>query len=196
MPGGDGLNTLSNFPILNFKRISWGTCNGTDCLTPKGFSYSQILINGQKLDCYNVHCNAGSSTNDLKARSRNIVQLTQYINSHSKDRPCLVFGDLNSRYTREGDTIRAFFDLGFKDVWIEQIRLGEVPELGAPALLDCTEKTSKICEVVDKVFYRSSDDFKLTPTYYQLDDPKYYDSKGRPISDHNPTFVNFAISTK
>lgn len=34
---GDGLNTVSKIPILDFTRTKWNKCNGTDCLTPKGF---------------------------------------------------------------------------------------------------------------------------------------------------------------
>jgi len=44
VPFGDGLNTLSKFPYTDFQRIKWNNCNGTDCLTPKGFTYSRIRI--------------------------------------------------------------------------------------------------------------------------------------------------------
>src|SRR4051812_27521089 len=35
---GDGLNLLSNFPFTDFRRMQWTNCEGTDCLTPKGFT--------------------------------------------------------------------------------------------------------------------------------------------------------------
>src|SRR5687767_4720950 len=44
VPFGDGLNTLSKFPILDFKRIKWNRCSFSECLTIKGFSYSRIEI--------------------------------------------------------------------------------------------------------------------------------------------------------
>jgi hypothetical protein len=44
VPFGDGLNTLSRYKITHLKRLKWRDCNGTDCLTPKGFTYSQIEI--------------------------------------------------------------------------------------------------------------------------------------------------------
>jgi hypothetical protein len=42
---GDGLNTVSTIPFVDFKRIKWNQCNGTDCLTPKGFSYCRLRFN-------------------------------------------------------------------------------------------------------------------------------------------------------
>jgi hypothetical protein len=42
VPFGDGLNTLSRYPIHNVRRIAWKDCTGADCFTPKGFSYSSV----------------------------------------------------------------------------------------------------------------------------------------------------------
>jgi len=193
VPFGDGLNTFSRFMISGFKRMKWQHCNGTDCLTPKGFSFSRILIApGHNVDFYNVHCNAGSEYMDLLARRKNIVQLCDYIREHSDGEAVIVMGDMNCRYTRAGDTIREVLSLGFTDAWIELIRNNDIPVQGSSSLTDCeSNPTSAGCEVVDKIFYRSSSRIKLTALSYQHDDERYYYTNGDPLSDHSPAFAKF-----
>jgi len=43
---GSGLNTLSNFPYINFERTKWNDCNlnGGNCFTPKGFTFMRLRI--------------------------------------------------------------------------------------------------------------------------------------------------------
>lgn len=196
---GDGLNTVSKLPILNFKRIKWNNCNGTDCLTPKGFSYSKLRFNETTtIDLYNVHCNAGSSTNDLIARRNNIIQLLKYIDENSKGETVILMGDFNCRYTRSGDNIKLLVDsLGFTDVWIEKIRGNIYPLPNDSALLDCSPfATSSSCEVVDKVFYRNGSKIHVTPMSFSIDEKEFFDAEGEPLSDHRPMYVNFQYSIK
>jgi hypothetical protein len=196
VPGGDGLNTLSDFPIENIYREKWYHCTNADCFTPKGFSFSQITIMGEKVDCYNIHCNAGSSVAAMSARRGNVEQICRYIGLNSADRPALIFGDFNCRYTREGDSIRAFLDLGFKDVWVELVRGGEVPPVSATALTACDpDRSVADCEKVDKVFYRSGGSLSITPVTYKLDDSRYYfqGNDTMPLSDHWPLYTRFNI---
>lgn len=60
---GSGLNTLSNFPWVDFSRESWDDCSndsGSDCLTPKGFTFMRVLVSeGVYVDFYNLHADAG-----------------------------------------------------------------------------------------------------------------------------------------
>ncbi|MFN8282167.1 MAG: endonuclease/exonuclease/phosphatase family protein [Chitinophagales bacterium] len=198
VPFGDGLNTFSNYFINNLKRFKWNQCNGTDCLTPKGFSYSQIVINPDVvIDFYNVHCNAGSTAADLTARRNNIVQLANYINKNSQGNAVIIMGDMNSRYTREGDTLELLVNMGFTDVWVQLMKNGEYPLPGTPALTNCTpSKVSPYCEVVDHILYRSSESIQLNATEYKLDDSRYYDATGDPLSDHNPMFAKFRYKRK
>lgn len=193
VPGGDGLNTMSDFAILNFKRVKWNDCNGTDCLTPKGFTYSQLIINGQNIDFYNVHANAGTEPGDLRARKNNISQLTTFIKNNSANQACMVFGDFNCRYTREDDDIRLMLDEDFEDAWLELIRNSNIPDKGIPSLMLCDDKNNSECEVVDKVFYRSNDKLTIVPYRYQLDNESFYDSRGNPLSDHFPLSVDFTF---
>lgn len=194
VPDGDGLNTFSDFPIQNFERIPWNDCHGADCFTPKGFSYSQIVLHDSlSIDFYNIHCNAGGSTEDLTARRGNIIQLAEYINTHSIGTAVILMGDFNCRYTRAGDTIRTLLDMGFQDIWVEEIRDGAIPDYGS-SLKDCSlSQTAFNCETVDKLLYRSSENITLTPTFHQRGDNldfHYNQIDSLPLSDHAPLFSN------
>lgn len=200
---GDGLNTFSNFPIRNFERTRWTDCADMDCFTPKGFSYSQLEISSDiVIDFYNVHMNAQSYEEALAARRKNTRQLCNYIKEHSANRPVIVFGDMNCRYTRLGDSIQNILSLGFKDPWVELIRGGVLPSNDGVSLSDCgsngNERTSANCEKVDKVFYRSGDGIEISPISYKMDDIRYYwhGDGNKPLSDHWPLFVRFRIEKK
>jgi endonuclease/exonuclease/phosphatase family metal-dependent hydrolase len=192
---GDGLNTLSRFPIKNFQRIKWNDCTDFDCFTPKGFSYSQIEIEkGVFIDFYNVHAQAQSYEEALEKRRKNIAQLCAYINEHSAGKAVIIMGDMNCRYTRTGDTIRAILDIGFEDVWIKLKRNGAIPEQNGNSLTNCTpDRSSANCEKVDKIFFRSNAQMELTALEYKLDDERYYyqGNDTLPLSDHWPLYAKF-----
>jgi hypothetical protein len=192
---GDGLNTLSIYPIKDFLRFRWNDCFGTDCLTPKGFSYSRIVVAPDlSIDFYNVHCNAGSGPDDLAARRKNIVQLCNYIDEHSAGNAVVIMGDFNCRYTRSGDTIRALLDRGFTDAWIKLARGGVIPELGSSSLTSCGgNPSSNNCEVVDKLLYRSSDKISLSALEYEMQEAKFSEN-GEWLSDHMPLFVRMKFA--
>ena len=121
------------------------------------------------------------------------------MNEHSEGRPVIIMGDFNSRYTREGDTIRALAEMGFKDIWVELSRGGSVPDLSSEKLDECDpNRTNPDCERVDKIFYRSSGDVRITATSYQVDDSRFYyqDNDTLPLSDHWPLFADFTIELK
>lgn len=105
VPFGSGLNTLSNFDWTGFTRTKWSECyiDEGDCLTPKGFTYMRMTIaDGVEVDVYNLHTDAGSEAADDAARSANVQQVADYIDSNSVGKAVIVAGDTNSRYTREG----------------------------------------------------------------------------------------------
>lgn len=195
---GDGLNTLSKFPYSDFLRVKWNSCNGTDCLTPKGFTFSRIRIDeGVYVDFYNAHPNAGTATADLSARRSNITQLSQFITQNSVGNAVIVMGDLNCRYTRTGDNIRELITNNeLTDTWIQLIRNGNIPALGSTDLVCQFPNMTNPCEVVDKIFYRDSKFIDFTPTYYQLDNPDFVTDDNQPLSDHFPLLTNFSWSLK
>ena len=197
VPIGDGLNTLSQYPILDLKRMRWAACTEADCLTPKGFTYSKIkLADGVFVDFYNIHCNAGSENSNLFARRQNILQICEYIKKNSAGKAIILMGDTNTRYTRTGDNIRELLALGFKDAWVELIRGGVLPTQDGNSLTDCdANPTSPNCEVVDKILYRSSDDITIIPTEFRNDSDKFLDDKGEWLSDHMPLYAKFSFKT-
>ena len=196
---GDGLNTLSRSPFApaSLTRITWNDCfgivtNGADCLTTKGFSFARHEIEpGVFLDVYDWHADAGRDPGSNAARQGNLRQLYAYIQQNSAGNAVLVAGDTNSRYTDQFDILPemlAAASLG--DVWIELVRGGSVPALGA-ALQSCAPATGPDCEVVDKILYRSSADLVLTPTAYHVYDDVFLDANGAPLSDHFPVWALF-----
>lgn len=61
VPLGSGLNTVANYEWTGFSRTKWDECyiNEGDCLTPKGFTYMRISLDGAEVDLYNLHADAG-----------------------------------------------------------------------------------------------------------------------------------------
>lgn len=209
MPFGSGLNTVSNFDWVDFGRIKWAKCSdasGSDCLTPKGFTFMRLAISPATgnstavyADFYNLHTDAGVEDGDLDARNANINQVAAYIAEWSKGNAVLVYGDTNSRYSRQGDTaIRSLLAAvnatgpGLTDPWVELEHGGTIPSgqsaCGNPAADDA-------CEIVDKVFYRSSPLLTLRADTFRYDSRRFLQANGSILTDHNPVFVDFAWSS-
>lgn len=188
---GSGLNTLSNFPWINFSRAKWDVCSnasGADCLTPKGFTFMRVYVDdGVYLDVYNLHADAGTQPDDLDARNSNLHQVASHIDTWSEGNAVLVFGDTNCRYTRTSDDIRIFAEQnGLTDVWVELIHGGEVP---SEETLCENPSTTNECEIVDKVFYRGSPIFELSATSFNYEGEKFLQPDGSILTDHNPIAV-------
>lgn len=206
VPFGSGLNTVSNFQWVDFRRIKWDKCSDLDdfdCLTPKGVTFMRVAIAGPTdnstavyVDFYNLHTDAGVSDSDYKARQDNVNQVAAHIAEWSVGNAVIVFGDLNSRYSREGDTaIRALLASenpagpGLTDPWIELQHGGTIPTVenacGNPA-------ADNACEIVDKVYYRSSPLVTLQAETFRYDSANFLQDDGSILTDHNPVFVDFA----
>ncbi|MEW6444539.1 MAG: ricin-type beta-trefoil lectin domain protein [Pseudomonadota bacterium] len=193
---GSGLNTLSYLPYQDWYRGDWNDCNGVDCLTPKGWTHARVrLAEGVYLSLYNLHTQAQTEEADLVARRKNILQLLSYIETNSPTDAIIVMGDTNTRYTRSGDNIREFLKRGFKDVWIEKKRGGSLPTQGAASLMDCRDLSGANCEIVDKVLYRGNPFITLTPNGFLVDNAKFVDAAGKPLSDHYPVIVDWSWNT-
>lgn len=198
VPFGDGLNTLSDMPFEDFERVKWNDCasGSGDCITPKGFTFMRARLgDGVWVDLYNLHTDAGSEAADIAAREKNLAQLSAFMNTHSAGNAVIVYGDTNTRYTR-GDGIAEFAaGNGLTDAWVEQIRGGDAPNEGDPALV-CEDATvSANCEVVDKILYRSGDHVRLDAGQYRNDHAAFRDGSGKNLSDHYPIAVDFSWAT-
>ncbi len=194
VPFGDGLNTMSNFSFTDFRRIQWDNCNGTDCLTPKGFTVARHKIaSGVYIDFYNAHPNAGSSDADWSARRANITQLKEFITDFSAGNAVVLMGDLNCRYTRSADNVRELLEIGLTDAWIELIKDGVIPAQGSNALVcdNAIAYGDPQCEIVDKVLYRGNNLISLQAASFSYEEDVFRDDNGDMLSDHRPIAVNF-----
>lgn len=204
VPFGSGLNTLSNLPFSDFRRIKWSTCSdasSNDCLTPKGFTFMRVALTPETsttsavyADFYNLHSDAGTEPADNTARQSNINQVASYISTWSTGNAVLIFGDTNSRYSRTVDTaIRALLSAGHTDPWVEFQR-GNIPPT---AETFCSNpSTNDACETVDKLFYRSSPLVSLSAESFAYASKLFLQPDGVSVlSDHNPIHVNFTWSS-
>lgn len=198
VPGGDGMNFISKYPLYDYDRETWNKRsgvfdNGSDQLTPKGFMYAQYQLEpGVYVDIYTLHTDAGDDASSYAARCDNMTQIANYIKTYSNGNAVIVMGDTNSRYTRKQDNFETTLmqQCGLRDPWIDIIRKGSVPADG-DALMDASNKNGPNYEVVDKVLYRSSKSVTLNALSYRIEDTKFVDSKGNQLSDHYPLTVQF-----
>ncbi|WP_051293022.1 endonuclease/exonuclease/phosphatase family protein [Olivibacter sitiensis] len=190
---GDGLNTLSKFPIHDVRRVAWKDCTGPDCLTPKGFSYSRIqLAQDVWIDCYNVHANAENHLKAAAARRNNMEQLSNYIKEHSKGKAVIVMGDFNAYYGAQWDNMHQFImENGLKDGWttLRQDDVHPVPSSSFKVMDNLLVTDS--CESIDKVLFRNSKDLLLEPDDYWVENKLFVDDRGNPLSDHCAVSLRF-----
>ncbi|KAK0211689.1 Endonuclease/exonuclease/phosphatase [Armillaria fumosa] len=194
---GSGLNTLSDFEYIDLERTTWDDCylNSGDCLTPKGFTLVRIRVSdGVWIDLYNLHTDAGDEDGDIEARASNLAQVADFMETWSAGMAVIIMGDTNSRYTRDSDALHGLIDTtGVTDAWISNIRGDSYPEEGAAALVcdfpfaaGTTQAEMVACEVVDKIFTRSSSIITLSTTSFTNEDENFVDDDGAPLSDHYP----------
>ncbi|HEX7301842.1 jacalin-like lectin [Lentzea sp.] len=193
VPFGDGLNTLSSYPYSELTRDKWDRCNGTDCLTPKGFTFSRVrFAEGVYVDFYNVHSNAGTAEADLAARRANITELSRAITANSAGNAVVVAGDTNTRYTRAGDNIRDLVSAnGLTDAWVQEERGGVPPAAGSPALVCDDAAVTDACEVVDKILFRGNRYISLELTRYANENAAFRTADDEMLSDHYPITAGF-----
>ena len=212
VPVISGINTLSAYEIKRDEQVTWFDCSGTDCWTPKGFSYKQIqLEGGATIDVYNLHADAseGEPTN------ANIEQLSAYIQDNSRGRAVIVTGDWNAMYSNE-TTRPALQEFGednnLTDAWVLQehgmnTADGDIPN---PGDIDVCDNANN-CEQLDKIFFRDAEDGSVTLSLldngtgyvgYQNYGLDFQDDEGNALSDHRPvgatlvyTVTNFSQDT-
>jgi len=167
-------------------------------LIKKGFRYYEVTVGGEKLDVFITHTDAG--TNDgsstdayVVSREAQMKQIAQAILAKGNpDRPKILMGDTNCRWTREDlkanffDVLSDTYDVG--DAWVELNRSGVYPTVGQSAISD---------EVVDKFLYinpKGSNKMKLTPVNILYDSENYIKTDGTPLSDHTPVVATFSLA--
>ncbi|MET7258141.1 endonuclease/exonuclease/phosphatase family protein [Dyadobacter jiangsuensis] len=190
---GDGLNTLSKFPVKHLRRIAWTDCTGADCFTPKGFTYTRIEIAPNRfIDFYNVHANAYNHPRATLARRHNMEQLSAYIRRHSSGNAVIVMGDLNGRYSFGLDNVDWLLrENALADPWISLHCKNQLPvssnAIPSSDILSLTDSS----ETIDKILFRSSAFIQLKPSAYALEKAMFTNAKGLPLSDHHPVSARF-----
>jgi endonuclease/exonuclease/phosphatase family metal-dependent hydrolase len=198
VPFGDGLNTLSKFPLSNVVRIKWNDCTGADCMTPKGFTYTRVQVAlNVFIDFYNVHSNAYNTLKAASARRANIKQLSAYIREHSSGNAVVLMGDLNGRYGFFHDNIHILTEEnGLQDAWIKHKKNGRLPEvlkiIPVSNILNLTDSS----ETIDKILFRSSPTIELKTVSYTFLNGLFSDKDGLPLSDHHPVTAQFSWHVK
>ena len=127
IPGGDGMNIFSKFPLYNTRRVPWqmasGVFNDGDELTPKGILYALLdLGDGIYVDLYVIHADAFDDDGSVMARNDNFRQLAAMINAKKSNRPVIITGDFNtSSHLAHGAEFTKYMieNAGFKDAWTE-----------------------------------------------------------------------------
>lgn len=187
VPFSDGLNSLAVFKVKRLDRQTWFQCDADNCLTPKGFSYSQLqLPGGNTMDLYNLHANTGGGV----LTNANLRQLANYILQNSAGRAVIVTGDFNALYSEDQAGLLDFAgSTGLTDAWVE-VEHGPTTPPFAP---DCM--VGNECELLDKIFYRSGTGVTLQATAYSNEAPNFNNSNGQPLSDHSPPAVAFHYET-
>jgi hypothetical protein len=178
---GDGLSAFSKLPFAEPLRTAWTRCHGMvdsffDCLTLKGFMATTVeLAPGAFLDVYNVHLDAGWSTEDRAARREQLEQLARAVASRSEGRAVLVGGDFN--LSRADLAVLERFEqaTGTRD---------------SCRTLRCPEPNR-----IDRMLFRASSKLSLVPVAWRVD-RRFLDTLGRPLSDHSAVAVTYRWSPK
>ncbi len=170
--------------------------HGYDELVDKGFRYYEVTLgDGFVVDVYVLHMDAGSRTEDIDARTSQLQQLVTYIKANTHNRPILIIGDTNCRYTRDTlkeDVINSINHSGkmtIKDAWIELVRGGEYPVKGSEPLMTHQYGQRK-GEVVDKILYINIEGAPLQLSANTYERPSTLEG----LTDHSPVLVNFTLT--
>jgi len=196
VPYGDGLNTLSKYPILFTKRIAWKDCHGTDCLAAKGFSVVRIqLAKDVTVDVYNVHATSQDDIAAASARRKNIKQLSAYVNTYSRGQALLVMGDFNAHYGANWDNLPDFTKATqVKDAWLDIWKGGVMPNISNNFAPQEKLALTDTCESIDKIFFRNNNQIVFTPRSYKIEKQRFSNRTGQSLSDH--CAVSFTLTWK
>ena len=202
----DGLNLIwkdNTVTASNASWTRWNTTTSTDGnqYVKKGFRhYDMTLNNGLVFDVYVMHMDAGDATNSREAQWR---QLADSINVTDLDRPKIVIGDTNSRWTREDINTNFFTRLAnfdVSDVWVELCRGNQYPTIAMGDITDQSDPNNfSNYEVVDKIIYlnpKGANTLILKPKSFRIEqDYTYGNVQGTndttPLGDHRPVVVEF-----
>ncbi len=201
VPGGDGMNFYSKYPLYNEQRTAWNKTygvldHGADEMTPKGILYCVLdLGDGVLVDFYDIHADAYGDEGSKEARRDNFRQLSEMINSRGTDRPVIVTGDFNIafHYGANDDGLYEYLKegCGLKDSWVELHNNGDYKDFS-----ECVKKYGGnywgVWESVEKFLYRDGGGVSLVPTESEYKFLRAED--GTELSDHATLSTVFEVT--
>lgn len=147
-PNGSGLSAgiKDSILLLSLDEYSFDGCSGwlfraNDCLSTKGFQHISVKINGERVDIYNTHLDAGKTKKDIRVRSKQLQDLRDYIQSNSSSYPLIIAGDMN---------------INLLDSESREIINSFISDLNLQ-MVDWSAETLEKTAVLDYLFYRGSD---------------------------------------
>lgn len=206
----DGLGFLwrNNITATDESWTMWNeryglTSNGSDELIQKGYRhYTVTVASGVVIDVFQLHMDADTDDKDLAARESQMAQLAADIQqNYDNNRPKLVIGDTNCRYTRDYlktkfiDVVAENGKYNVGDAWVEYCKGGTYPTYGTDALM-VSDLGYEQGEIVDKIIYMnstSSSATKLTLNWFKVD-TDFNDEDGTALADHYPVVANFTAT--
>lgn len=212
----DGLNLIwkNGLRVTNESWTQWNSSQSGEGnqFVKKGFRhYTVSVAEGMVVDVYVLHMDAGDREYSA-SREGQWRQLAEAINANPQtNRPKIIIGDTNSRYTRE-DIWESFYTriTGYtvSDAWVELWRGGRVPTAddGGPygwGLIDQSDPWNfSNYEIVDKVIYLnpvSPYSLKLRANSFKIEQDYTYGtmngtSDSTPLGDHRPVVVSLTAT--
>jgi len=195
VPGGDGMNLWSAYPLYNETREAWETAygvidNGADAMTPKGILYTVVdLGNGVYLDLYDIHADAYGDEGSVAAREAQYRQLAEMIREHSAGRPVIVTGDFNTSVHHENDSgflANLMEPCALTDVWIQLYNAGDCRDFST------WEGSAEKWDSIEKFLYRDGGGVDLEPTSFGY--AYICGEDGMSLSDHPAAHAVFSVT--
>lgn len=205
----DGLNLIWKRNKVTASNETWTKWSHSESgdgnqYIKKGYRhYDMTLEGGEVIDVYVLHMDAGDATSSREGQWR---QLADAVNAADPNRPKLIIGDTNSRWTREDINTNFVNRLnGFTvgDPWVKFWRGGVFPTPGTGDLTDQTDPANLTnYEVVDKLLYlnpsATEGALQLQPRSFRLEQDYTYgtvDGSGntKALGDHRPAVGEFVL---
>lgn len=205
----DGLELAWNTNTVSVTNESWTQWSHSESgdgnqYIKKGFRhYDMTLDGGQVIDVYVLHMDAGDAIGSREGQWR---QLADVVNAADPNRPKLIIGDTNSRWTREdigANFVNRLNGFSVGDPWVKFWRGGVFPKPGTGDLTDQSDPANlSNYEVVDKLLYLNptyaEGALQLSPKYFRLEQDYTYgtvDGSGntKALGDHRPAVAEFTL---
>ena len=203
----DGLNLIWKNGLVDKDTESWTRWTSTTSTdgnqyVKKGFRhYEMTPADDMVIDVYVLHMDAGDA---ISSRQSQWEQLAGAIGNGDSNRPKLVIGDTNSRWTRE-EIKSCFFDklpqFSIADAWVQLCLNNEYPTTAMGDLTNNEDPTAYAnYEVVDKIIYlnpKVDNTTQLFAKSFKIERDYIYgevdgSDNANPLGDHKPVVVEFS----